>query len=176
MPEKIKPADIKNSLFQLFSGVGEVHEVHCKKNVRMRGQAFVVANNEEVAEQMIKELRGAMFYGKPLRLKFARNDSDFIAKLKGTFEPSVYSKRKVRHQEFERLRELKAKRKMINKVLMLRKQNMDGSMGPDAAGVAGRNGQFGGVGSQSGNLLANMRQPERYKILFIEKLPKNMPK
>ena len=41
-----KTNDLKNSLFQLFSGVGEVHEVHYKKNVRMKGQAFVVANDE----------------------------------------------------------------------------------------------------------------------------------
>ena len=48
--EKIKCADLKNSLFQLFSGIGEVHEVHCKRNVRMKGQAFIVANDEDSAE------------------------------------------------------------------------------------------------------------------------------
>ena len=56
--ERIKIADMKDSLFQMFSNVGEVHEVHAKKNVRMRGQAFVVAADEEAAEAMIKELRG----------------------------------------------------------------------------------------------------------------------
>ena len=62
-----------------------------------------------------------MFYGKPLRLKFAKKDSDFIAKLKGTFDSAVHAKRKAKHQEFERLREIKTKRKIINKVMMLRK-------------------------------------------------------
>ena len=56
--ERIKIADVKDSLFQMFSNAGEVHEVHAKKNVRMRGQAFVVAADEEAAEAMIKELRG----------------------------------------------------------------------------------------------------------------------
>jgi len=32
--EKVKLMDLKNSLFQLFSTYGEVHEVHAKKNVR----------------------------------------------------------------------------------------------------------------------------------------------
>ena len=35
--ERIKPAEIKNALFQLFSNHGEVHEVHAKANIRMRG-------------------------------------------------------------------------------------------------------------------------------------------
>lgn len=69
---------------------------------------------------MIKELRGRMFYGKPLRLSFAKKESDFIAKLKGSFEPSVLKKRKAAQQEGEKLRELKMKRKMIDKVMSLR--------------------------------------------------------
>jgi len=35
--EHIKPGEIKNALFQLFSNHGEVHEVHAKANIRMRG-------------------------------------------------------------------------------------------------------------------------------------------
>lgn len=43
--EKIKIVDLKNSLFQLFSSYGEVHEVHAKKNIRQRGQAYIVMKN-----------------------------------------------------------------------------------------------------------------------------------
>jgi hypothetical protein len=32
--ERIKIVDLKNSLFQLFSTYGEVHEVHAKQNIR----------------------------------------------------------------------------------------------------------------------------------------------
>lgn len=35
--ERIKIVDLKNSLFQLFSSYGEVHEVHAKRNIRQRG-------------------------------------------------------------------------------------------------------------------------------------------
>ena len=87
--ERVKIPDLKNSLFQLFSQFGEVHEVHAKRNIKLRGQAFVVAPDETIAENMIKELRGTMFYGKPLRLSFSKKDSDFIAKLKGSFDNSV---------------------------------------------------------------------------------------
>ena len=118
--ERVKVTDLKNSLFQLFSQFGEVHEVHAKKNIKLRGQAFIVAPDEKVAESMIKELRGYMFYGKPLRLSFSKKDSDFIAKLKGSFDDSVLKKRKAARQEGDRLRDLKVKRKMIEKVLRLR--------------------------------------------------------
>ena len=103
--ERVKTADIKDSLFQLFSNLGEVHEVHAKRNVKQRGQAFVVAADEETAETMIKDLRGHMFFGKPLRLNFAKNDSDFNAKLKGTFDAAVQKKRSSANQEFVKIRE-----------------------------------------------------------------------
>ena len=118
--ERVKIPDLKNSLFQLFSQFGEVHEVHAKRNIKLRGQAFVVAPDETIAENMIKELRGTMFYGKPLRLSFSKKDSDFIAKLKGSFDNSVLKQRKVTQQEGEKLRELKMKRKLIDKVVRLR--------------------------------------------------------
>lgn len=118
--EKIKIADIKNSLFQLFSNYGEVHEVHAKHNIKHKGQAYIVTADEETAEHMIKTLRGYMFYGKPLRLNFSRKESDFIAKLRGTFDEAVIKKREAVHVEDSRIREIKARRKIINKLLKLR--------------------------------------------------------
>ena len=118
--ERIKIADIKNGLFQLFSQHGEVHEVHAKRNIKQRGQAYVVSPDESIAETMIKELRGSIFYGKPLRLSYAKKDSDFNAKLKGTFDASVLKDRKVKNQVFSKIREVKAQKKMIDKVIQLR--------------------------------------------------------
>ena len=48
--EKVHLVELKNSLFQLFSNIGvDVLEVHAKKNIKMRGQAFVVCGSEEQA-------------------------------------------------------------------------------------------------------------------------------
>ena len=63
-----------------------------------------------------------MFYGKPLRLNFAKKESDFIAKLRGTFDEAVIKKREVIHTEENRVREIKAYRKISNKLLKLRQQ------------------------------------------------------
>ena len=56
-----------------------------------------MAADEETAETMIKTLRGHIFYGKPLRLNFSKRDSDFIAKLKGTFDEAVIKRREQIH-------------------------------------------------------------------------------
>ena len=69
--------------------------MHAKRNIKLRGQAFVVSKDEKTAESMIKELRGSIFYGKRLRLSFGKKDSDVIAKLKHSFDSSVLKKRKA---------------------------------------------------------------------------------
>ena len=45
-----------------------------------------------------------------------------IAKMKGTFEPEVLEQRKDLHKEQGKLRELKIKRKLINRLMRLRQQ------------------------------------------------------
>ena len=47
--ERVKIPDLKNALYQIFSNYGDLIEVHCKRNIKMRGQAFVVFNDEEAA-------------------------------------------------------------------------------------------------------------------------------
>ena len=125
----------------------------------------MVTPDEATAENMIKELRGAMFYGKPLRLSFAKKEADFIAKLKGSFDSTVLQTRKLAQQEGEKLRELKLKRKLIDKVLHLRNQISKNQLGPDTQ--LGRSNFAAGVGGGLG-------QPEIYKILFIEKIPSSV--
>ena len=148
--ERVKIPDLKNSLFQMFSQVGEVHEVHAKRNIKMRGQAFVVTPDENVAEGMIKELRGRFFFGKPLRLCFAKKDSDFNSKLKGSFDSSVLKKRQAAEKEGEKLRELKLKRKLIDKVMRLRMMSQKNQLGgADAHSKAGGPG-MGAAGGLMG--------------------------
>merc|ERR1719228_2453814 len=51
----------------------------------MRGQAFVVYKEETSATNAIRSMQGFPFYDKPMRLDFAKKDSDIIAKMNGTF-------------------------------------------------------------------------------------------
>ena len=106
--EKVHLVELKNSLFQLFSNIGvDVLEVHAKKNIKMRGQAFVVCASEDQAEVAIKQLRGHIFYGKHLRLSYSWKTSDVIAKMRGTFDESVKSKRLEEQKKSLKNKELK---------------------------------------------------------------------
>lgn len=71
-------------------------EVHAKSNIRMRGQAFVVFHDEEAAEHALQSLRGQVFFGKPLRINYAKKESDVTAKMRGVFEESEKAKREQR--------------------------------------------------------------------------------
>ena len=120
--EKVPLAELKDYLYQLFSNLGiNVIEVHCKKNIRMRGQAFIVCGDEQQAELALSQLTNHLVYGKPLRLSFARKFSDVTAKMRGVFDESVKMEREDRSKESLQNKETKRRRKMIEKLLMLRK-------------------------------------------------------
>ena len=52
--------------------------------------------DEETAEATVKALRGYIFFGKPLRLNFAKKESDVIAKMRGTFDEEAKAQRERR--------------------------------------------------------------------------------
>jgi U2 small nuclear ribonucleoprotein B'' len=94
--ERIKIPDLKNAIYQLFSNYGEVVEVHAKRNIRMRGQAFVIYREQEEADTALQTLRGFIFFGKPLRVNYSKKQSDVTAKMRGTFEEGEKAKREQR--------------------------------------------------------------------------------
>ena len=55
----------------------------------MRGQAFVIFKELTSASNAIRSMQGFPFYDKPMRIAFAKTDSDVIAKQKGTFMERV---------------------------------------------------------------------------------------
>jgi len=106
-------------------------------------------------------LRGYFFYGRPLRANFAKTNSDFTAKLNNTFDDEIKKKRIERQTEEVRQREIKIKRKMMDKVIRLRNKcsTMPGMKDDDKNKV---------------NYLNNggyLGAPAAFKILFIEQLP-----
>merc|ERR1711884_942087 len=84
--EKVKKEDLKKSLYAIFSQFGQILDIVALKTLKMRGQAFVVFKEIPSAVAAIKSMQGFPFYDKPMRIAFARTDSDMIAKLKGTFQ------------------------------------------------------------------------------------------
>ena len=62
----------------------------------MRGQAFVIFQDEDAAESAQQALRGFVFFGKPMRVNYAKKQSDVTAKMRGTFEESEKARREQR--------------------------------------------------------------------------------
>lgn len=81
--------ELKKSLHAIFSQFGPILDIVASKNLKMRGQAFVIFKELTSASNAIRSMQGFPFYDKPMRIAFAKTDSDVIAKQKGTFMERV---------------------------------------------------------------------------------------
>ncbi|GAB6033320.1 hypothetical protein CHUAL_013089 [Chamberlinius hualienensis] len=83
--EKIKKEELKKSLYAIFSQFGQILSIVALKSLKMRGQAFVVFKEISSATSALRSMQGFPFYDKPMRIQYAKTDSDVISKMKGTF-------------------------------------------------------------------------------------------
>ncbi|KAF0300477.1 U1 small nuclear ribonucleoprotein A [Amphibalanus amphitrite] len=83
--EKVKKTDLKKSLYAIFSQFGQILEIVALKNLKMRGQAFVVFKDISSATNALRSMQGFPFYEKPMRIQYCKSESDAVAKLKGTY-------------------------------------------------------------------------------------------
>lgn len=73
----------------LFSQYGQILSIVAMKTPKMRGQAFVAFSNISSATVALRTLQGFNFYGKEMRITYAKSKSDAIAKLDGTYRMPV---------------------------------------------------------------------------------------
>ncbi|RVE76790.1 hypothetical protein OJAV_G00012130 [Oryzias javanicus] len=92
--DKVKKEELKRSLYALLSQFGQIVSIVALKTMRMRGQAFVVFKELAAATNALRQLQGFPFYNKPMRIQYAKNDSEVIAKMKGTFGDKEKKKEK----------------------------------------------------------------------------------
>uniref|UniRef100_A0A8C2ZCI1 Small nuclear ribonucleoprotein polypeptide B2 n=1 Tax=Cyclopterus lumpus TaxID=8103 RepID=A0A8C2ZCI1_CYCLU len=78
-------SEMKRSLYALFSQFGQVVDIVALKTMKMRGQAFVVFKELAASTNALRQLQGFPFYNKPMRIQYAKTDSEVIAKVKGTY-------------------------------------------------------------------------------------------
>lgn len=81
--EKVRGEKLMHGLKQVFSKGGKVHKIHCRKSLKLRGQAFIIYDRVVDAQTAVTKLQGFSFYGKPLRLAFAHEPSDVTLKARG---------------------------------------------------------------------------------------------
>lgn len=87
--EKVKKDELKKSLYAIFSQFGQILDIVALKTLKMRGQAFVVFKDINSSTNALRSMQGFPFYDKPMRIQYAKTDSDAVAKLKGTFVESA---------------------------------------------------------------------------------------
>ncbi|KAM3865100.1 U2 small nuclear ribonucleoprotein B'' [Diretmus argenteus] len=83
--DKIKKDELKRSLYALFSQFGQIVDIVAMKTGKMRGQAFVVFKELAAATNALRQLQGFPFYNKPMRIQYAKTDSEVISKMRGTY-------------------------------------------------------------------------------------------
>lgn len=67
----------------------------------MRGQAFVIFKELGSSTNALRQLQGFPFYGKPMRIQYAKTDSDIISKMRGTFADKEKKKEKKKAKTME---------------------------------------------------------------------------
>ncbi|KAJ5142049.1 uncharacterized protein N7443_006765 [Penicillium atrosanguineum] len=85
LPDKLRKHDLRSSLYTLFSTYGTVLDVVAMKTNKMRGQAHVVFKDVQASTQAMRSLQGFDFFGKEMKIVYAKGASGVIAKLRGTY-------------------------------------------------------------------------------------------
>jgi len=159
LPEKIKKDDIKRALYSLLSQYGNILDILVQKTYKMRGQAFVIFDDLAGATRAVREMQSFTFYGKPMKLSYAKEKSDIISKMDGSFKARPKRKHEVAKPEGgkkqaktqDRIKETKAKAAAAAKASTVASMDTDKPAAPKQS-----------------------KQPEQpNKILFIQNLPAN---
>eukprot|EP00344_Euplotes_crassus_P004554 CAMPEP_0197004468 /NCGR_PEP_ID=MMETSP1380-20130617/23136_1 /TAXON_ID=5936 /ORGANISM="Euplotes crassus, Strain CT5" /LENGTH=238 /DNA_ID=CAMNT_0042423265 /DNA_START=1 /DNA_END=718 /DNA_ORIENTATION=- len=122
--EKIKKDDMQHSLFHLFGLYGDILEITVKKNLKMKGQAFVVFSSVDNAQKAQHDLQGHTFFEKKMEIQFAKQPSDATLKARGEFDKYEIKKRFQRKKENE-AKEREQKRKNMEEQIEEVKGDID---------------------------------------------------
>lgn len=76
LEERVKIETVTEALRTIFSEFGNVVDIVAKKNLKAKGQAFVVFEDADSAQKAIDEVQGFELFDKPMRLALARTKSD----------------------------------------------------------------------------------------------------
>lgn len=148
---------------ELFSEYGTIVDLIAKKNLKAKGQAFIVFETADAAERAIDEVQGFELFDKPMVLEFAKTRSDATVKKNGDEEEFEAHKR-------QRLAE--KERKQAQEAQEAQKLKRVSEAQPEA--VARPTKIVRGAGLKSTSGVAGV-VPDEYlppnKILFVQNMP-----
>lgn len=94
LEERVKPEPLKQALHAIFSEYGNVIDIVAKRNLKAKGQAFVVFEKPESALAAIEEVQGFELFDKPMHVALARTRSDATVLQSGNAEEFDAHKRR----------------------------------------------------------------------------------
>lgn len=162
LPERMKIPALIAALEEIFQDCGEILEIVAKKNVKAKGQAFVVFDSVQAANDALEDFQNFDFFGKTLTLEYAKTKSDATVAREGDEADLEVHKR---HRMAEKERKAAASAKEAAK---LKRPATDAGPTEDGAPI-----QKKGLKSTSGKGAGIV--PDEYlppnKILFVQNLP-----
>ena len=94
LEESLKIDSLKEALTDVFSEYGNIIDIVAKKNLKAKGQAFIVFDDLEAAELALKEVQGFELFEKPMVLDYAKIKSDATVQREGKPDDLEQHKRK----------------------------------------------------------------------------------
>ncbi|EPS32541.1 U1 small nuclear ribonucleoprotein [Penicillium oxalicum] len=164
LEERIKIEQLKVALEEIFSEFGNVVEIVAKKNLKAKGQAFIVFDSVEGATRAIEEVNGFELFDKPMVLDYAKTKSDAtVLREGGNEELEAHKRRRLAEKERKQAQEaLEAQKKLKRPAAA-------------AADVARPAKTTKGAGLKPTTGAAAAVVPDEYlppnKILFLRELP-----
>ncbi|KAI4123289.1 MAG: hypothetical protein LQ338_005338 [Usnochroma carphineum] len=167
LEERIKVDDLKEALTEIFSEYGNIIDLVAKKNLKAKGQAFIVFDDVEAAERAIKEVQGFELFDKPMLLDYAKTKSDATVQREGNEEEfEMHKRRRLAEKERKQAYQAAEEQKKLKRPAV--------APAPDAAAARPAKATRG-AGLKSSNPGAGAVVPEEYlppnKILFVQNLP-----
>jgi len=83
LPDNLNKEVLKASLKAIVSAVAPPLDIVVMSTMRLRGQAWVVFTDVTSATNVLTHLQGFPFFDKPMKLQYARSESDATAKFQG---------------------------------------------------------------------------------------------
>ncbi|KAK8219321.1 hypothetical protein M8818_001055 [Zalaria obscura] len=169
LEESVKIPALIEALREVFEEYGTIVDIVAKKSLKRKGQAFIVFDSADSAENAIDEVNGFELFGKQMHLDFAKTKSDATVKREGTEEDLEQHKRH-RLAEKERKQALEAAEAARNL-----KRPAPGAPEPEQPAQrikAARGAGLKGAGGAGAGVIPDEYLPPN-KILFIRQLPDN---
>ncbi|CAD8150328.1 unnamed protein product [Paramecium pentaurelia] len=110
--EKVTAEEMRQTLYALFSQSGKVLDIIVKKNILMRGQAFILMEDEDSAIKAQKAFHNTQLYDKVMKVNFAKEKSYYISK--GDYEEKEKLPMSDKIKEHKKRIQDKRQREMIN--------------------------------------------------------------